>query len=191
MNPTAETATRPDGDDTELLRRARAGDGAAFAELVGRHEDTARGLLRRMLGPRAELDDLLQDARVKALTRLDSFRGDAAFGSWFCRIALHGGIDALRRRRREIAPLVEDVRGPEDEPWRHAQRVELRERMARAVDRLPAAMQQAFRLYYREGLDTNAVAERLSIPVATVRTRLFHARRRLREALHELVTDGS
>lgn len=189
MNPTAESATRPAGDDAHLLARARDGDRGAFSELVRRHDDTARGLLRRMLGPREELDDLLQEASLKALSRLDSFRGDAAFGSWFCRIALHCGIDLLRRRRKAVAPLVVEPEDTADEPWRHAQRIELRERMAAAVERLPPAMADAFRLYYREGLTTPQIADRLGIPPATVRTRLFHARRRLREALDDLVTD--
>jgi RNA polymerase sigma-70 factor (ECF subfamily) len=69
-----------------------------------------------------------------------------------------------------------------------AERVELRERLAAAVDRLPPAMRQVFDLRHREGLEPTRIAASLGLPAATVRTRLFHARRRLKEALDDLVS---
>ena len=184
----AEPALGPD-DERALLERARAGDREAFAELTCASTAQVSGMLFQMLGARADLDDLLQDTWTRALRALPGFRGDAAFSTWVSRIAVNLALSELRRRRiRETAPL-EDRAGRQEEPWVHAGRVEIRERMAAAVDRLPPAMKEVFELRYRTGLDSRRISERLAIPAPTVRTRLFHARRRLREALDDLLAD--
>lgn len=174
-------------DEAELLLRARAGDETAFATLTARHSDRLRGVAGNLLGARADLDDLFQEARLKALRALKGFRGDAKFGTWFGRIVTNLAISELRRRRtRATVELIETPAG--EEPWVHAERMELRERLAAAVDRLPPAMRQVFDLRHRDGLEPTRIAETLGLPAATVRTRLFHARRRLKEALDDLVS---
>ena len=173
-----------DDGDAALVERARAGDAGAMAALLDRHEPLVRGMLGQVLGARADLTDLLQETRLRGIA---AFRGDAAFGTWVSRIAMNLAVSELRRRR-ETSALPLGAAGGE-EPWVHAQRVELRERLAAAVDRLPPAMRQAFDLRYREELTSSEISARLDLPAATVRTRLFHARRRLREELDGLVSD--
>ncbi len=187
--PTDEQVlTGPDRFEEQLLERARAGDADAFSELLERYQGQLKGVLRQMLGARADLDDLLQEARLKALRALPGFKGRARFGTWISRIAINLAISELRKLRvRQADPLPTEPVGDGEEPWVHAQRTELRERLAAAVGRLPPALAEVFQLRYRDGLDGKTMAGRLGIPAATVRTRLFHARRRLREALDDLV----
>lgn len=183
--PTVEA--RGGVDDADRLARARAGDRGAFAELAAENDGAVRGALHQILGRRPEVDDLVQETWEKALRALPGFRGDAAFGTWATRIAMNLAISELRRRRRADAAALPEVPGGSP-PELHAERRELRERLAAAVDRLPPLLRQAFDLRYREDLDSTRAAERLGVPAATVRTRLFHARRRLREALDDLVS---
>jgi len=178
---------RTPGEDEALLARAVDGDSAALGELLTRHEGKVRGLLTQMLGPRGHLDDLIQDVRVKAIRGFARFRGDAAFSTWLHRIAVNTAISEMRRRRREEA-LPEEPTGREPPPELAAERRELRERLAASVDRLPPLLAQAFEMRYRDGIDSAEIGRQLSVPAATVRTRLFHARRRLREALDDLLS---
>ena len=87
----------PDGD---LLQRARTGDERAFDLLVQRHGGAARRAVRRLVGHPEEVEDLLQDALLKAWRGLDRFRGDSAFGTWLVQIASRTALDHLRRKRR-------------------------------------------------------------------------------------------
>lgn len=190
LPPGTARLTADGSDEARLVADAVAGDRAALATLLDRHESAARGMILQMLGARADVDDLLQDARLRAIRSIGGFEGRSAFGTWFCRIAINLAVSELRRRRKaDAAPLdvaPHPVSG--DDPTRDAERVELRERLAAAVDRLPAGLRQAFDLVHRDGLAPTAAAERLGLPAPTLRTRLFHARRRLREALDDLVS---
>lgn len=177
----------PHGDEAPLVDAALAGDSAALSALIDRHETQVRAMVAQIVGARADLDDLMQDARLRAVRGIASFERRASFATWFSRIGMNVALSSLRRRRTEEAmPL--DVIGGSPDPQREAERRELRERLAAAVERLPAAHRQVFDMTHRDGLDSNAIAERLGLPAATVRTRLFHARRRLREVLDDLVS---
>ncbi len=175
------------GEEEDLLTRAASGDAQALGRLLTASESRIRGVLVQMLGPRSGLDDLVQDVRLKAVRGFAAFRGDAAFTTWLHRIAVNTAISALRRRRtEECLPL--DLPGREPAPGLAAEHRELRERLATAVDGLPPLLAEAFELRYRTGLDSSEIGRRLEVPANTVRTRLFHARRRLREALDDLLS---
>ncbi len=187
MPTTDPSVDQRPGDEATLLARAAAGDGEALGALLTLHEPRVRGVLLQMLGPRGRLDDLVQDVRLSALRGFASFRGDAAFSTWLHRIAANAAVSELRRRRREEA-LPEELPGREPAPTLGAERRELRERLAAAVERLPPLLRETFDLHYRGDVACDEIARRLDVPSSTVRTRLFHARRRLREALDDLVS---
>ena len=190
----ASTTDRTGDDEALLVAAARAGDRAALATLLEREESRIDVLLSSTLGARHASADLAQEVRLRAVRGIAGFRGDAGFGTWVHRITMNVAISALRRLRAEAArpqPLPDEVEetrsGRSSDPARDAQRTELRERLAAAVDRLPPLMAEVFTLRHRQGLEPAQIADRLDVPAATVRTRLFHARRRLREALDDLV----
>lgn len=184
-----------DAEETRLVRAAARGDAAALGVLLDRHERAARAMAGDLLGPRTDLDDLMQDARLRAVRAIGSFEGRSAFGTWFCRIAMNLALSELRRRRAAASRPIDlepdaaaSAAAPGADPSLDLERRELRERLADAAERLPAALRQVFDMVHRDGLAPAAVAERLGLPAPTVRTRLFHARRRLREALDDLVS---
>jgi RNA polymerase sigma-70 factor, ECF subfamily len=181
-----------DADEEGLVAAAARGDAAALGALLDRHDRQARAMAADLLGPRTDLDDLLQEARLRAIRAIGSFEGRSAFGTWFSRIAMNLALSELRRRRLTAAAPIDDAAdaaAPAMDPSRNVERRELRERLADAVERLPAGLRAVFDSVHRDGESPGAVAERLGLPAATVRTRLFHARRRLREALDDLVSE--
>lgn len=168
------------------------GDSAALAALFDRHDAQARAMVLDLLGARTDADDLLQDARLRAVAAIARFERRSSFATWYCRIALNLALTELRRRRAASAiPLDDgaDAASAEPSPDVSAERRELRERLADSVERLPAGLRRVFDMVHRDGIAPAAAAERLGIPAATARTRLFHARRRLREALDDLVSE--
>lgn len=179
-------------DEGRLVEAAVRGDAAALATLLDRHEEQARAMAADLLGARTDLDDLLQEARLRAVRSIGAFEARSAFATWFSRIALNLAISELRRRRVAAAAPLDEADGasaPAADPSLHAERRELRERLADAVERLPAGLRIVFDLVHHDGETPLAIAGRLRLPAATVRTRLFHARRRLREALDDLVSE--
>lgn len=177
----------PADGDAALVERACAGDRDALGALLDLHAGQARAMMAPIVGVRADLDDLIGESRLRALRAIGGFERRSAFATWYCRIAVNVALSELRRlRAAEARPLP--LPGTAEDASRPAERRELRERLAAAADRLPQALRQAFDLVHRDGLAPTEAAARLGVPAATVRTRLFHARRRLREALDDLMS---
>ena len=192
MAPIGSARLTRDPDEARLVEAAVRGDAAALGTLLDRHEEQARAMALDLLGARTDVEDLLQDARLRAVRAIGTFERRSAFATWFCRIAMNLALSELRRRRTAAAAPLDAAgdaadRGPD--PSLVAERRELRERLADALERLPAGLRQVFDLVHGGDSTPTAVAERLGLPAATVRTRLFHARRRLREALDDLVSE--
>jgi RNA polymerase sigma-70 factor, ECF subfamily len=173
-------------DDAELVRRAAAGDPAAFGALVERHERRIYTLCLRMVGNAADASDAAQDAFLTAFRKLGSFRGDAAFTTWLHRIAVNASYDLLRKRSR--APLlagpdadaprewVAAVPDPADDA---AGDVDVRRALAAVAEEFRAALV----LHDVQDLPVQEVADILGIPVGTVKSRLHRGRIALARAL--------
>ncbi len=167
-------APGPDPSDRDLVHRARAGDHAAFAELISRHERRVHALTYRMLGRQEDARDAAQEAFLACYRNLDRFREDAAFSTWLHRIAVNACYDILRRRGREPVPHeVLPEPPPAGDPG---------DRMAAAVDvqRALLAVAPEFRavlvLHDAQGIPVDEVAAALGIPVGTVKSRLHRGR---------------
>jgi RNA polymerase sigma factor (sigma-70 family) len=162
--------------DAVLVRRARGGDRAAFAELVERHHAALVACCRRMMGDAAH--DAAQDAVVTALLSLDRLRDDEKFGAWLVGIGLNACRSMLRRRSPAAPP---DARSPD--PADVVAERELAERVRAAIAELPRGQREAVTLYYLAGLTQAEAAEHLGIPPGAVKTRLHKARVSLRVRL--------
>ena len=172
--------------EARLLMRARTGDVDAFVELIGLHDRALRALAYRLLEDPQQMDDALQEAYLKAFRSLGGFEGRSAFGSWLYRIVYNVCIDQLRQRsdgnRRISLGDAGEIPDPMPDPGEvAAQRVDL----ATALASLPPKMRAAVLLVDAEGMDYQAAAEVLGVPVGTVRSRLSQGRRLLRRALSE------
>jgi RNA polymerase sigma-70 factor, ECF subfamily len=166
--------------DELAWRRARRLDADGFVELVARSDRRHRRLAFRLLGDRDRMDDVLQEAYVRAFRALPSFRGDASLDTWLYRIVYNACIDDLRRRRpSDELPLEDrDERcGPAPAP--PDDRLDL----AAALAALPVELRAVVLLVDAEGLSYAEAAEILGAPAGTVASRLNRARTLLRAAL--------
>jgi RNA polymerase sigma-70 factor (ECF subfamily) len=181
--PVSEAAS--DGDD--LIERLRRGDRAAISTVYAAHHEAIRAFARRFLGERAAAEDVVHDTFVALPKAIGKFRGDGALRTFLIGIAVNHARRHIRTatRRRgyeavpdELAPTASDGRGD-------AVRRVLVQRMFEALDDLPIDQRVAFVLCDVEERSAPEVAAIVGVPEATVRTRLFHARRKLRLVLGE------
>jgi RNA polymerase sigma-70 factor (ECF subfamily) len=170
-------------EDKELVRRAQAGDEAAFGRLVERHGDRAYALALRILRSTSDAEEVAQDALVRAWRSLPRFRGDSAFSSWLYRIVARQAFDRAAvlksRRNREasgegIEALPAESAGPDPEARERAVRLE------RLVAGLPEVPRTVVTLYYYQDRSVAEVAKILGMPENTVKTHLSRARAALR-----------
>lgn len=175
------TLSAAEGDD--LVARCQRGDRDAFRELFVRHRTDVVRLVYRMLGPRADVEDVVQDVFLQVYRSLRDFRGDAKFSTWLHRVTVN--VVLMARRAAKSRPthdgaLDDDAAQPDGVlPDEDASRRERLRAFQRCIDRLPEKKRVVFILHELEGLPAAEIASVVGAPVLTVRTRLFYARREL------------
>lgn len=177
-------------NEQELIHRAQRGDTDAFADLLALHERFVYNLALRTIGNPSEAEDVAQEAFVRAWQALPGFRGGSALRTWLYRIVVNLCINRFPRLRRELGELSEsDIDSlPEATCLDHdpALRSELRERRAllhREIERLPDSQRLLLTLRYQDELSYEEIASLVGLPLGTVKTGLFRAKERLRQAL--------
>ena len=174
----------PAEDEAELVARTLAGDRAAFGTLVERYAGQARRVARAVLADPDDADDAAQDAFLSALVKLAQYDPARPFGPWLMRIVANAATDRRRRRAiRRTEPLDVGLVGGGTRPDIAAERAALGERLRAALDELPPRRRLAVVLFDVEGYSHAEIAQALGIPEGTVRSEVFHARRRLRVLL--------
>jgi len=154
-----------------------------FDRLVRSEDRRVRTLAWRFGVPAHELDDVVQDIFMKAWVAQNRFRGDAEPATWLTRIAVNHLVSRRRSLRTRIAAMARLRTRPAAQPVQPDADFASREAEARAVEcvrRLSSKLRAVFVLRYLEEMSAAEIAETLSIPQATVRTRAFHARKQLR-----------
>ena len=168
---------------TDLVRRAQAGDRAAFEGVYREHAPRVYALCLRLTGSVSEAEERTQDVFVLAWRRLATFRGESAFATWLHRLTVNLVLTERRTaRRREARVLpVEDPASLErhDGSSRPGERLDLE----RAIAALPAGAREVFVLFDIEGFTHEEIGRRCGIAVGTSKAQLFRARRLLRERL--------
>lgn len=189
-------AVNVDPTEMSLVDRAAAGDAPARAELFARHRDVAFRVALRVTGRREDALDAVQDAFIRAFDRLGDFQRTARFQTWLLRIVTNRALDVVRARRvrqtlsihaQADEPAIELPAEPEDTtPSRGLEQQELAARLQAAIDTLPEEQRSVFAMYAAGELTYGAIAEALGIPIGTVMSRLYHARRKLQGVLGAL-----
>jgi len=178
-------------DEADLVVRAAAGDRAAFGVLVERYAGVARRVARAVLGNPEDADDAAQDAMLSALVKLDQYDPRRPFGPWLLRIVANAATDRRRRRTvRRVEPLDVGLTAGGPRPDTTAERRALGERLRQALGELPERRRMAVVLFDVEGYTHAEIAAVLGIPEGTVRSEVFHARRRLRALLADWKEDA-
>jgi RNA polymerase sigma-70 factor (ECF subfamily) len=172
--------------ERQLIARCRDGSEAAFAELVDAFKGLVYGVIWRTTSDAARADDLAQEVFLKIHRGLPYFRGQARLSTWIYRIVLNVCSEARVPSRDaaldDIAPGTELTYGVATRDRAFGD-LELRDRMEKALARLPAHVRFLVSAHYLDGKKYEELAEALDMPVGTVKTHLFRARRRLRELL--------
>jgi RNA polymerase sigma-70 factor (ECF subfamily) len=168
----------------ELIRRAQQGEEQAIEALYRRHCGRVYTVVRRLTGDDAQAEDVTQEAWLRVVRALPSFRGDALFSTWLHRIAVNCALYRRRRERHqeeeaELPAELEDV-GPRDEPL-------LRLRLERAMDRLPEGMRRVLVLHDVEGYTHEEIGELLGVSAGTCKSQLFKARAKMRAILRPMI----
>ena len=173
-----------EGDDRGLVDKTLAGDRAAFGELVERYAAQARRVARAVLGDPDDADDAAQDGFLSALVKLAQYDARRPFGPWLMRIVANAATDRRRRRSvRRAEPLDPALVGGGPRPDAAAVQSELGDRLRAALAELPERRRTAVVLFDVEGYSHAEIAGMLGVPEGTVRSEVFHGRRRLRALL--------
>jgi RNA polymerase sigma-70 factor (ECF subfamily) len=189
--------------DQDLLQALRQGEPMAAEHLVTRYGERAYRLASRITRNGEDAQEVVQDAFWTVVRKIDTFRGESAFGSWLYRIAANAAFQKLRGRQSrkqelsldDVLPLF-DERGCHAAPvtdWSQAAndaavQTELRMTLSAAIDELPATYRAVLVLRDLEGLSNPEIADALGLSIAVVKTRAHRARLFLRKRLDQCMT---
>ena len=185
--------------DAQLVERAQRGDKRAYELLVVKYQRKLGRLLSRFVRDPAEVEDVTQEAFIKAYRALPSFRGDSAFYTWLYRIAINTaknylvalgrraptstGFDNAEAENFEDAEQLRDSNTPESELMGR----EIAATVNKAMDALPADLRTAITLRVIEGMSYEEIANVMNCPIGTVRSRIFRARDAIAAELRPLL----
>ncbi len=192
-NPLVATA-RAD-EDRKLVERAVAGEQMAFARLMNRYRDAIYFLLLKMVHDPDDADDLTIETFTKAFSNLTKYTPDYAFSTWLYRIALNHGIDFIRRRRMEVVSIHQnpnaqhgdreemELPAGQPDPEQGYVKKQRNAMMKEAVKKMSPKYRLLIELRYFEELSYKEIAERMQLPLGTVKAQLFRARNLLQQVL--------
>jgi RNA polymerase sigma-70 factor, ECF subfamily len=181
-------------DAHQLLALIGHGDEAAFTQLHRAWSRKLYAYVLRQVGDAAQAEEIVADTLYDVWRSPASFRGDAQFATWLIGIARNKMLMAWRTRRRDPAhdhddldDAAEAIASDDDDAFDLMAQAQRRAGVARCMDTLPDEQRECVQLVFFEDLSLGEVAARQGVPEGTVKTRLFHARRKLKTALHDML----
>jgi len=185
--------------DRQLVARAQQGDKQAFNLLVEKYQRKLSRLLSRFIRDQAEVEDVTQEAFIKAYRALPAFRGDSAFYTWLYRIGINTAKNYLMAMGRR-APTSTEVEAEDAEGFEEGEQLrdintpesvllsnEIAETVNSTIEQLPEELRQAIQMREIEGLSYEEIAQAMNCPIGTVRSRIFRAREAIAEKLKPLL----
>lgn len=185
--------------DQQLVERVQRGDKQAFGLLVSKYQRKLGRLLSRMIRDPAEVEDVAQEAFIKAYRALPNFRGESAFYTWLYRIGVNTAKNYLVSQGRRAPTTTEveaedaeqyesgDLLRDNDTPERLMQTRQIGETVNAAMDALPEDLRTAIVLREIEGLSYEEISSLMNCPIGTVRSRIFRAREAIAERLKPML----
>ena len=185
--------------DRQLVTRAQQGDRQAFNLLVVKYQRKLSRLLSRFIRDQAEVEDVTQEAFIKAYRALPAFRGDSAFYTWLYRIGINTAKNYLMALGRR-APTSTEVEAEEAEGYEEGEQLrdintpeslllsnEIAETVNATIEKLPEELRKAIQMREIEGMSYEDIAQAMDCPIGTVRSRIFRAREAISERLKPLL----
>jgi len=186
------TKSRQEGDETELIAKAREGDRESFTVLVQRYERRVVGVALAVVHNQDDALELAQETFVRAFENLKNFESRSSFSTWLYRIAANLSIDFWRREGRYNVLRGEDAENElrrlpssQGDSYKAASRTELGERLKEALEQLTPEHRAVVLLREVEGLSYDEISDVLQCPRGTVMSRLHYARNKLRSILKD------
>lgn len=184
--------------DAELVERVQRGDKRAFDILVIKYQSKIFSIISRFISDHSEINDVAQDAFIKAYRALPNFRGESAFYTWMYRIAINTAKNYLTAKSRR--PPASDIDSQDAEnytvganlhenasPEKLLMRDQLKKVIFDTINQLPEDLKTAITLREIEGLSYEEIADSMNCPVGTVRSRIFRAREAIDEQMKPLM----
>jgi RNA polymerase sigma-70 factor (ECF subfamily) len=188
--------------DRQLVTRAQNGDKQAFGLLVEKYQRKLARLLSRFIRDPAEVEDVTQEAFIKAYRALPAFRGDSAFYTWLYRIGINTAKNYLMAMGRR-APTSTEVEADEAEGFDEGEQLrdintpesvllssEIAQTVNSTIESLPEELRKAIQMREIEGMSYEDIAQAMDCPIGTVRSRIFRAREAIAEQLRPLLDTG-
>jgi RNA polymerase sigma-70 factor (ECF subfamily) len=185
--------------DRQLVERAQQGDKKAFGLLVDKYQRKLARLLSRFIRDPAEVEDVTQEAFIKAYRALPAFRGDSAFYTWLYRIGINTAKNYLMALGRR-APTSTEVEAEDAEGFEEGEQLrdintpeslllskEIAETVNATIEKLPEELRKAIQMREIEGMSYEDIAQAMDCPIGTVRSRIFRAREAIAEQLRPLL----
>jgi len=185
--------------DSQLVVRAQQGDKQAFNLLVEKYQRKLTRLLSRFIRDQAEVEDVTQEAFIKAYRALPAFRGDSAFYTWLYRIGINTAKNYLMAMGRR-APTSTEVEAEDAEGFEEGEQLrdintpesvllsnEIAETVNSTIEQLPEELRRAIQMREIEGMSYEDIAQAMDCPIGTVRSRIFRAREAIAERLRPLL----
>ena len=176
-------------NELSLIRRAQEGDASAFEVLVEQHALYVYNLALRVVKNHEEAEDMAQEAFLNAWRGLANFRADAKFSTWLYRIVTNVCYNRVPKVKRDLATLpiddlVQNLPSAQDSVDRAFLSAELGATIHQAIADLPGSYSLLITLRHLQGMNYNEIAEVTDMPLGTVKTGIFRARKLLRESLN-------
>jgi RNA polymerase sigma-70 factor (ECF subfamily) len=172
-----------DVHERELVERCRSGDEHAFQQLVDRYKDLVFAMIARTVQDRSRAEDLAQDVFLRIHRGLPYFRGEARLSTWIYRIVANVCLQDHGRTPKTSPIDDERLAQAVSVVDRQFTDLEVRDRLEKAIARLPAHYRLLIAAHYLRGVQYEELAEALQLPLGTVKTQLYRAKQQLRRLL--------
>ena len=195
-SPTQTQPSESSEQDRALVEQALDGDEGAYKELLEKYQNALRRHVSRMVRDKKEVDDLVQEAFIKAFSALDSYSPQYAFSTWLYKIATNHTIDYLRKKKLKTFSIDKPIKTKEGEmeyqlpdttyrPDQHIVEDQRKQLIQEAIDQLPPKYYRVIVLRHQQEKAYQEIADELDLPLGTVKAHIFRARELLNKYLRE------
>jgi len=166
-----------------VVERCRKGDTKAQFEIYKLYYKPMYNICLRLVGNAVEAEDVMQEAFLKAFTKIDTYEGKVSFGAWLKKIVINRSLDELKKRKVKFVELNEKI--PDEEPVSLNMSEVQMEKLKNTIQQLPDGYRVVLSLYLLEGYDHEEIAQILGISNSSSRTQFLRAKQKLRQMLQK------
>jgi RNA polymerase sigma-70 factor (ECF subfamily) len=191
-----EKISESKSEDMRLIKQALGGKQDAYERLVKKYSGYTRNLIYRMITNREDVEDLTQEAFIKAFNSLDKFDSQFAFSTWLYKIATNNCIDYIRKRKLNTYSIDKDISTDDDDmkfeipdsnylPDKDIIDDERKKIIAKAIDKLPLRYKKVILMRHKDDMEYEEIAKKLKLPIGTVKAHIFRGRELLNKYLKD------